>query len=113
MPRPLLSRPGASIHHQDSGRTFIGRKISVLWIHAAEIHQDRLPAPFSRRQQRHLTEQLGRIREQQSINLSKHVSILGLQTVADAFTSPRDTDAINDQKRLRRHREAKETIFLL
>ena len=74
------------IHHQDSGRTFNSRKISVLWIHAAEIHQDCLPAPFSRRQQRHLTEQLGRIREQQSINLSKHVSILGLQTVVDVFT---------------------------
>ena len=64
---------------------FRSRKISVLWIHASAIDQDCLPEQLPRRPQRHITEQLGGVRTRESIHLSKHVSILGLQAALNLF----------------------------
>ena len=80
MPRSLLSRSRASIHHREPAKTLRGRKSGILRLHGARRNQDGIPPLFSRGHQWNITEQLGRIREQQSIHFSKHVSILGLQT---------------------------------
>ena len=112
MPRPLLSRSGASVHHRNPAKTFRGRALGVLLIHASEIHQGCLPALLPRRPQWHLTQQLGRIREQQSINFSEHVSILGLQTFAGRFPKANEEQSNQQQKPLLPSTNGNESFIL-
>ena len=85
MPRSLLSCSRASIHHREPAKTLRGRKSGILRLHGARGNQDGIPPLFSRGHQWDITEQVGRIREQQSIHFSKHVSILGLQSVVAGY----------------------------